>query len=315
VRDFLSYKELLGQAILFFLHEKLRNDSRMARTLEALQREGLIVDVREIKTLVQSTKAQLKQAYDSQEFGKLAKLGTKIENLQKIESVTEKHYAQFLSFQADFANWTDLVSVQLSDIFSALGQLHWKLDAIHGDVKQTQSIAEQILAVVEQLMARADLSPQMKPRDEFTQYNSGSLDLINQALRLSKQLSPSDAQFSRVAIGLGSVVSASGDLKKAEALLIKAYQQAQNDDERGLSAFNLFQVQLRVAAYDKALPYLQEAIELNRQAYALHDVHKYPIERILGAGGHGMCVPMPTTFEKNTKSGGEMLLGNAERFS
>ncbi|MEN8218897.1 MAG: hypothetical protein ABFS56_21490 [Pseudomonadota bacterium] len=49
VRDFLSYNELLGQSILFFLHENLRNDNRLARTLEALQREGLVVDVRETK--------------------------------------------------------------------------------------------------------------------------------------------------------------------------------------------------------------------------------------------------------------------------
>ncbi len=32
-----------------------------------------------------------------------------------------------------------------------------------------------------------------------------------------------------------------------------------------LSAFNLFQVQLRHQAYDKALPYLQEAIDFNQQ--------------------------------------------------
>jgi serine/threonine protein kinase len=138
-------------------------------------------------------------------------------------------------------------------------------------------------------MSRADLSPQMKPRDEFTQYSGASLELISQALRLSKKLSPSDAQFSRVAIGLSSVISASGDLDKAEALLLKAHQQARNDEERALSTFNLFQVQLRVAAYDKALPYLQEAIEINPQRYALHNEHKYPIERILGAGGMG-CV-------------------------
>jgi len=280
VRDFLSYKELLGQAILFFLHENLRNDTRMAGTLEALQREGLILDVREIKSLVQSTEDKLNQAIASKQFGKLADLGPKLENLQKIESVTETHYAQFIAFQDNFADWTDLVRVQLSDILAAMGDLYWKLDVIHEDVKK-------ILAIVKQLMTSADLAPQMKPRDEFTQYNSGSLDLINQALRLSKNLP--DAQFSCVAIGLGSVVSASGDLDKAESLLLKAHQQAQTDDDRALSAFNLFQVQLRHQAYDKALPYLQEAIGFNPQRYALHDVHKYPIERILGAGGMG-CV-------------------------
>jgi hypothetical protein len=141
VRDFLSYKELLGQAILFFLPEKLRHDTRMARTLEALQRE--ILDVREIKSLVQSTDKKLDQAYA--QFEKLAELAPKLDVAKKIESVTESHYAQFIAFQDDFADWTDLVRVQLSDILSAMGDLHWKLDVIHGDVIETKSIAEQIL--------------------------------------------------------------------------------------------------------------------------------------------------------------------------
>jgi hypothetical protein len=145
VRDFLSYKELLGQAILFFLPEKLRHDTRMARTLEALQREGLILDVREIKTLVQSTEKKLDQAYADKQFEKLAELAPKLDVAKKIESVTESHYAQFIAFQDDFADWTDLVRVQLSDILSAMGDLHWKLDVIHGDVIETKSIAEQIL--------------------------------------------------------------------------------------------------------------------------------------------------------------------------
>jgi hypothetical protein len=54
-----------------------------------------------------------------------------------------------------------------------------------------------------------------------------------------KRLPLSDPEYSRVAIGLGSVVSL-GDLKLAEALFTKAYQQANNDKERALSAFNLF---------------------------------------------------------------------------
>jgi hypothetical protein len=122
VRDFLSYKELLGQAILFFLPEKLRHDTRMARTLEALQREGLILDVREIKTLVQSTEKKLDQAYADKQFEKLAELAPKLDVAKKIESVTESHYAQFIAFQDDFAGWTDLVRVQLSDMILWIGQ-------------------------------------------------------------------------------------------------------------------------------------------------------------------------------------------------
>ncbi len=59
------------------------------------------------------------------------------------------------------------------------------------------------------------------------------------------------------------------------------------DTDRALAAFNLFQVLLRrgKAFYPQALRELQEAIQLHRERYALHDVEKYPIVQILGAGG------------------------------
>ncbi|HIE00802.1 MAG TPA: hypothetical protein EYP59_11030 [Thiotrichaceae bacterium] len=55
VMAFLQFEELLGNALLFFLHEQLRKEPRFQSTLSALQREGLIIDVREIKQIVQST--------------------------------------------------------------------------------------------------------------------------------------------------------------------------------------------------------------------------------------------------------------------
>ncbi|MEK8016054.1 MAG: protein kinase, partial [Candidatus Parabeggiatoa sp.] len=175
-----------------------------------------------------------------------------------------------------------LVNVQLKQVLAALPKLQEQLGGIKSDT-------EEILAIVQQLMARADLSPQVKPRDELTQYNSANLELIGQARQLLKRIPPSEPQYSRAAIGLGSVVSSQGDLKQAEALFIKAYQQASNDKERALSAFNLFQVFTRQHVYDQALSSLQEAIKLNQQRYALHNVHTYTLQRILGAGGMG-CV-------------------------
>jgi len=51
----------------------------------------------------------------------------------------------------------------------------------------------------------------------------------------------------------------------------------------------LFQVQLRrgKAFYPQALRELQEAMQLHRERYALHDVEEYPIVQILGADGMG----------------------------
>jgi serine/threonine protein kinase len=280
VMALLQFKELLGNALFFFLYEQLRKEPRFQTTLAALQRDGLIMDVREIKNIVQSTENKLNQALTKKQFGEVAQLGQQLERLQKVESVTQTHYAQFLDFSQRFADWAQLVNIQLEQVLAAMPKLQERLVKIEDNT-------EQILSILQQLMARADLSPQVKPRDELTQYNPASLELIGKARQLLKRIPSSDPQYSRVAIGLGSVVSSQGDLKQAEALFTKAYQQASNDNERALSAFNLFQVFTRQQVYEQALFYLQEAIKLNPQRYALHNVHTYSIKQILGAGGMG----------------------------
>jgi len=67
-----------------------------------------------------------------------------------------------------------------------------KLQAQLGGIK---SDTEEILAILQQLMARADLSPQVKPRDELTQYNSANLELIGQAQQLLKRILSSEPQY------------------------------------------------------------------------------------------------------------------------
>ena len=193
----------------------------------------------------------------------------------------QTHYGQFLEFRQCFADWSQLLNVQLADILAALPQLREQLGGIKSDT-------EEILALIRQLMARGDLSEQVKLRDELTQYSSANLELIKKAGKLWKAISRSDPQYSRVAIGLGSIVSSQGDLQQAEALFTKANQQANNDAERALSQFNLFQVFIRQADYDKAFAALETAILLDGR-YALHNQHTYTIKRILGAGGMG-CV-------------------------
>ena len=279
---FLQFEELLGNALLFFLYEQLRKEPRFQNTLAALQHEGLLIEVREIKQIVQTTEAKLDQAYAAKQLGDVAQLAQQLERLQKVESVTQTHYAQFLDFNQRFADWAQFLNLQIEHVFKTIADLQNQVGGIKTDTGK-------ILAIVQQLKARGDLSDQIKPRDELTQYSSASLALIKKAQQLLKRLPPSDSQYSRVAIGLGSVVSSQGDLKQAEALFTKAYQQANNDEERALSAFNLFQVFVRQQVYDKALSFLQKAIQLNSQHYALHNAHTYRIEQILGAGGMG-CV-------------------------
>jgi len=262
----------------FFLHEQLRKEPRFQTTLAALQREGLIADVKEIKQTLQTIKGKYEQAVQADDLDEVLELAQQRKQWQQIES----HYAQFLEFCQDFADWAQLLNVQIEQVLAAMPKLQAQLGGIKSDT-------EQILAIIQKLMARADLSLEIKPRDELTQYSSANLELIGQALQLSKRISVSSPEYSRVAIGLGSVVSSQGDLKQAKALFTKAYEQANNDEERALSAFNLFQVFIREQVYDKALRYLQKAIELNPQRYALHNVHTYSIQEILGAGGMG-CV-------------------------
>jgi len=111
---------------------------------------------------------------------------------------------------------------------------------------------------------------------------------VRASLKL-KRLDLNNPELSQLVIMGGSVLSSAGALPEAEALLREAQAMRLSEADRALAAFNLFQVRLRNQAFDGALMALQEAIKIDQEAYALHDVEKYPIERILGAGGMG-CV-------------------------
>ncbi|MEK8017026.1 MAG: protein kinase, partial [Candidatus Parabeggiatoa sp.] len=150
----------------------------------------------------------------------------------------------------------------------------------------------EVLAKVEtpltKLMAQLHLSSQMRASDEFTQHNHNSLHLIREAMVQLKQLSPQTPEYSRVSLIVGSVLSSTGELLQAERLFTQVIENTDKSDEKALAHFNLFQIQLRRKLYPKALDNLQTAIKINPH-YALHDLHKYPFERLLGAGGMG-CV-------------------------
>jgi len=190
---FFRYDDLLGTAILFFLHEQLRKEPRVESTLAALQRQGLWHDFHEIKE------------------------------------------------------------------------------------------------TLKQLMTRLDLSSQIKARDELTYHNNDSLKIISEAATKLKQLPKNHPQYSQLVIMGGSVLSSTGALPEAENLLVQVKKMAPNDSDRALAAFNLFQVRVRSGDFKQALTALQEAISIEPQRFSLHDVEKYPIKQILGAGGMG-CV-------------------------
>jgi len=146
----------------------------------------------------------------------------------------------------------------------------------------------EIKDLLRQVMTSRDLSKQIKPRDEFTLHDSKSLDLIREAFAKLKQLPANNPQYSQLIIMGASVLSSTGALAEAEKSLVEARDIAQNDADRALATFNLFQVRLRRGDLEQALTDLQTAIQIDPHRYALHDVEKYPIERILGAGGMGV---------------------------
>jgi serine/threonine protein kinase len=136
-----------------------------------------------------------------------------------------------------------------------------------------------------------DLSQQIKPYDEFTQHSRTSLKLIQKTVNQVEQLSPRHPEYSQLSIMAGSALSSTGNLEHAERFFQQALENAANKANQADMAqayFNLFHVRLRRKNYIEALVALQSAISINPQ-YALHDVEKYPIVQLLGAGGMG-CV-------------------------
>jgi formylglycine-generating enzyme required for sulfatase activity len=284
---FLSQDDLLGKAMLYFFHELIRKDERIAKTQAALQQQGLAISVQNIETAVKTAHDNLNQAAVSQS-AQLVEIAQQLRNLQQAQSAWQTRNQLLSELTAQFPAWRELLNHQLEQLLNGVAQLFEKIEEVHDDVKDIKSLVEDILA---KLMARQNLSSQVKPRDEFTQHNSRSLEVIQKVASQFKQLPTTDPEYSRLSIMVGSALSSTGNLEQAEDFFRKAIEKAHNQAEKALAHFNLFQVELRRKAYQQALAELQVAIEIDPDRYALHDIRKgyYPIERLLGAGGMG-CV-------------------------
>jgi formylglycine-generating enzyme required for sulfatase activity/tetratricopeptide (TPR) repeat protein len=173
-------------------------------------------------------------------------------------------------------------------------------------VKETKNLVEEILDKVTTLLARQNVSAQIKPRDEFTHHNSRSLELIQEVFSQLKRVSPKTPQYYRASILVGSALSSTGDLERASRLFQQTIENSQDSAEKALAHFNLFQVQLRNKAFGDALTNLEAAIEIDKkefqsEQYCLHDTHKYPMKRILGAGGMGCVFLCSVRLKKNKR--------------
>ncbi|MEN8219597.1 MAG: hypothetical protein ABFS56_25250, partial [Pseudomonadota bacterium] len=258
VEVFFRFEDLLGNATLFFLHDIFRRDQRTQETIAALQRENLLLDVRDIKATQAQLVTRLQKQLDEQhanamqamklgQFSEATQLSSQLDslqnaikavpqNLQAAQAAWQNTHQEWLDFAERFHSWGELLNSQISQVLAETETLHWEIGAIADDVKALkQSMAK--------LMARFDLSAQVKLRDEFTHHNSSSLKLIQAAISQLKALPNCSPD---VMIMGGSLLSSTGNVAAAEKLFI-----------------------------DKC--------------YALHDVDKYPMLSILGSGGMG-CV-------------------------
>jgi serine/threonine protein kinase len=215
-----------------------------------------------------------------------------LQDLQQTQTAWQNRHEQLIRFSRGFENRLASMLEWAKDVYSTLEEIHEDVIETQKEVKITKGLVEEILqkfTEFTEMMARQGLSSQIKARDEFTIHNSTSLQLIRDAASQLKQLPPQNPEYSNVSIMVGSALSSTGDLEHAEDLFRKAISNAKKDSEKALAYFNLFQVQLRRKAYTDALKNLQAAIAIEPERYALHEIRKYPLERLLGAGGMG-CV-------------------------
>ncbi|OQY54925.1 MAG: hypothetical protein DRR08_16405 [Candidatus Parabeggiatoa sp. nov. 2] len=313
---FFRHEELLGDAVLFFFREILRKEPRVEKTLAALERKALWADVRAIKNTQQRLVSRLQRQLDEQaavvkaaveagDFAKVSQLSPQVARLQDFiaevpsklqaaQAAWQRSHQSLIAFAQRFESWAKLLDNKVEQVLAAM-------DGLRGTVIRIDENVEVLLEKVDELMRRFELSPQIKARDEFTPHNSRSLALIQQAVTQLNALGV--PPFGKAGLGkmswisalkaikAGSVLFSTGNannLTEAERLFVQARNSTQVPAEKALASFNLFQVRLRRKAYDEALADLQTAIAIDPN-YALHDVNKYPMVRILGAGGMG-CV-------------------------
>jgi serine/threonine protein kinase len=235
--------------------------------------------------------------------------------IQAVRTTWENTAGRQICFQNDFGEWGRLVDIRLDEVLDGLGVLEAELkrtreaaeeaaqaakaaehkieagvllirDDIDGLAQKVAAVSETLVNLLS-MMRYLQITPQINARDEFTQYNRTNLKLIEQATHELTHISPSSPAYSPVAITVGSVLASAGNLDRAEELFEQARAAANTPEETALASFNLFQARLRRMAYQEALAALQIAIGINPGRYAPHNVEKYPLIDILGAGGMG----------------------------
>ncbi len=303
---FLRFDGLLGDSVLFFFRELIRQDPRLKDTQNALQQEHICLELEHIQEAIADLKALQEKSsflFDPQ----------RLQHLETVEAAWQTHHQQVVRFQNRFENKIDKVLDWVQDVDSTLIKLDEKLDEVQQTVEETKDWVEQIAEKLDDLIAQRGLSTRVKPGDELLQYDNDSLYLIETWVKQFGRLPSHHPQYSQVSLKMGTALSSTGDLEQAERFFMQAIEKTNSPLEKRLAYFNVFQVRWRkafsqktvaekTAIYAQALDALQNAVKKSEQEvaqryaepkvdqrYALHDINKgyYPYEKMLGAGGMG----------------------------
>jgi formylglycine-generating enzyme required for sulfatase activity/serine/threonine protein kinase len=304
LKAFLRFDGLLGDSVLFFFRELIRQDPRLKDTQNALQQEHICLKLEDIQEAI----ADLKGLQEKSSF---LFDPHKLQHLETIEAAWQTHIVETQRFQNRFENKIDNVLDWVQDVDTSLAKLDEKLDEMQQTGVETKDLVELIAEKLDDLLAQRGLSNRVKPGDELRPYDNESLSQIDTWVKQLGRLPSQHPLYSQVSLKMGTALSSTGELEKAEQFFLQTIEKTNSPDEKRLAYFNLFQVRWRYAfsqntVADKTAYYAQALIALKNavkkseaeieqggpkidQRYALHDINKgyYPYEKMLGAGGMG----------------------------
>lgn len=290
LRAFLAYRDLLGDAVLYFFRENLRRDPRVETTLNALQQAGLRGDVRQLdqrlvelhqqQERLQSALSAALQAHDREQRNTLM---AQLDRLDDMLTDVRDQRQRLEVFQREFADWTGYLDVRLDELQQAVIS---EIRQVGGQVQEGFETLRQRFDALLLHLHEVGLGERIQPDNEL---HPPSAHLLHEVERTTAVLRQSPQYRTRADILQASMLAAVGNPVQAEQQLGDALANARHDADRALVYYNLFQLALQRNDRDQALAHLKHAAELD-PAHALWRIGKHTPERILGAGGMGIAL-------------------------
>lgn len=291
------------------------------------QKHELSQKIVEVQQSQESHQKKIEAALQEQDFGVVSELAAEAgrlktskatfesqkehlpEHQHNLRNVWETTYTSLQRFDRRLTGWCDVVSVHVKDILVGIKSVHdeilktraavetgfqeniHRLDGIEGSIQRLEMRLQdnnRVWVQLFQMMHNYNLSSQIEAKNEFITLEPNSIKIINKANDSLAQLEEHEELSKLAAIAVGSALSSLGEesLERSVQLLEEA-SQASNTEVEALAQFDLFHLHLRQRKFEAAKKSLVKAANLHPDRYALHDIGRYPIEKILGAGGMG----------------------------